>query len=93
MAADADALGTLKRAFLQRDFLLSTTNLTYYKIMKAVCWHGTGDVRIDTVKDPEILDPKDIIIQVTASGICGSDLHCDRPGAGKTGNGTGAWES
>ena len=43
--------------------------------MKAVCWHGTGDVRIDTVPDPKILDPKDIIIQVTASGICGSDLH------------------
>ncbi|RYD40424.1 MAG: glutathione-dependent formaldehyde dehydrogenase, partial [Verrucomicrobiaceae bacterium] len=43
--------------------------------MKAVCWHGVGDVRVDTVPDPEILDPKDIIIQVTASGICGSDLH------------------
>lgn len=43
--------------------------------MKALCWHGTGDVRVDTVEDPSILDPKDIIIQVTASGICGSDLH------------------
>jgi threonine dehydrogenase-like Zn-dependent dehydrogenase len=43
--------------------------------MKAICWHGVGDVRVDTVKDPEILDPKDIIIQITASGICGSDLH------------------
>ncbi len=43
--------------------------------MKAVCWHGTGDVRIDNVPDPVILDPRDIIIQVTASGICGSDLH------------------
>lgn len=43
--------------------------------MKAVVWHGVGDVRVDNVKDPEILDPKDIIIQVTASGICGSDLH------------------
>lgn len=43
--------------------------------MKAVCWHGTGDVRVDNVPDPSILDPKDIIIQVTASGICGSDLH------------------
>lgn len=43
--------------------------------MKAVCWHGTGDVRIDNVPDPTIQDPKDIIIQVTASGICGSDLH------------------
>lgn len=43
--------------------------------MKAVCWHGKGDVRVDTVEDPAILDPKDIIIQITASGICGSDLH------------------
>lgn len=43
--------------------------------MKALCWHGKEDLRVDTVKDPEILDPKDIIIQVTASGICGSDLH------------------
>ncbi len=43
--------------------------------MRAVCWHGKEDVRVDTVKDPEILDPGDIIIKVTASGICGSDLH------------------
>lgn len=43
--------------------------------MKALCWHGKGDVRVDTVDDPRILDPKDIIIQITASGICGSDLH------------------
>lgn len=43
--------------------------------MKAVVWHGKGDVRVDQVNDPQILDPRDIIIQVTASGICGSDLH------------------
>lgn len=43
--------------------------------MKAICWHGTGDVRVDNVPDPAILDPKDIIIRITASGICGSDLH------------------
>ena len=43
--------------------------------MKALCWHGTGDVRVDTVQDPSIFDPRDIIIRVTASGICGSDLH------------------
>ncbi len=43
--------------------------------MKAVCWHGKEDVRVDTVPDPVILDPKDIIIQITASGICGSDLQ------------------
>jgi threonine dehydrogenase-like Zn-dependent dehydrogenase len=43
--------------------------------MKALCWHGHGDVRIDSVPDPQIKDPTDAIIQVTASGICGSDLH------------------
>ena len=43
--------------------------------MKALCWHGTGDVRVDTVPDPKIKDPTDVIIRITASGICGSDLH------------------
>jgi threonine dehydrogenase-like Zn-dependent dehydrogenase len=43
--------------------------------MRALCWHGKGDVRVDTVADPTILDPRDIIIKVTSSGICGSDLH------------------
>ena len=44
-------------------------------VMKALCWHGHGDVRVDKVPDPTIKDPKDAIIQVTMSGICGSDLH------------------
>jgi len=43
--------------------------------MKALCWHGTGDVRVDTVPDPEIRNPRDAIIKITASAICGSDLH------------------
>jgi threonine dehydrogenase-like Zn-dependent dehydrogenase len=43
--------------------------------MKALCWHGTGDVRIDTVPDPKIEHPRDAIVKITASGICGSDLH------------------
>lgn len=43
--------------------------------MKALCWHGTGDVRVDTVPDPKILDPRDVIVKITSSGICGSDLH------------------
>ncbi len=43
--------------------------------MKALCWHGKSDVRVDTVPDPKIVDPTDCIIKVTASGICGSDLH------------------
>lgn len=43
--------------------------------MKAVCWHGTTDVRVETVPDPEILNPRDAIIKVTSAAICGSDLH------------------
>ncbi len=43
--------------------------------MKALCWHGKGDVRIDTVPDPKILDPRDAIIRITTTCICGSDLH------------------
>jgi threonine dehydrogenase-like Zn-dependent dehydrogenase len=43
--------------------------------MKALCWHGHGDVRVDTVPDPKIEKPTDAIIRITSSGICGSDLH------------------
>jgi threonine dehydrogenase-like Zn-dependent dehydrogenase len=43
--------------------------------MKAVAWHGTADVRVDTVPDPTIEQPTDAIVRVTSSGICGSDLH------------------
>lgn len=43
--------------------------------MKAVCWHGANDVRVDTVPDPKILNPRDAIIEITLTAICGSDLH------------------
>jgi threonine dehydrogenase-like Zn-dependent dehydrogenase len=43
--------------------------------MRAVTWHGRDDVRVDTVPDPSIKDPTDVIVEVTSSGICGSDLH------------------
>ena len=43
--------------------------------MKALCWHGKSDVRIDSVPDPKIEDARDAIIRVTATAICGSDLH------------------
>ena len=43
--------------------------------MKALCWHGTGDVRVDTVPDPTIEDPRDVVIKITTTAICGSDLH------------------
>ena len=43
--------------------------------MKAVCWYGTHDVRVETVADPKILNPRDAIVKVTLAAICGSDLH------------------
>ncbi len=43
--------------------------------MKALCWHGKGDIRCDTVPDPKVEHPRDAIIKVTSCAICGSDLH------------------
>lgn len=43
--------------------------------MKAVCWFGTEDVRVEHVPDPTILNPRDAIVRVTRTAICGSDLH------------------
>lgn len=43
--------------------------------MKAVCWYGKTDVRVENVPDPKILNPRDAIIKVTLTAICGSDLH------------------
>ncbi len=43
--------------------------------MRALAWHGRHDVRMDTVPDPEIVNPRDAIIRVTSTAICGSDLH------------------
>src|SRR5205814_6452131 len=43
--------------------------------MKALCWHGHGDVRVEDAPDPKLEAPTDAIIKVTSSAICGSDLH------------------
>ncbi len=43
--------------------------------MKALCWYGKNDVRVETVPDPQILNPRDAIVKITATAICGSDLH------------------
>src|SRR3954463_10729771 len=43
--------------------------------MKALCWYGTNDVRVSRVPDPKILNPRDAIVKVTLTAICGSDLH------------------
>jgi threonine dehydrogenase-like Zn-dependent dehydrogenase len=46
--------------------------------MKAVVWHGIGDIRLDEVPEPSILDPHDAIVRITRSAICGTDLHMIR---------------
>jgi threonine dehydrogenase-like Zn-dependent dehydrogenase len=43
--------------------------------MRSATWHGKRDVRVDTVPDPAIKDATEVIVQITSTGICGSDLH------------------
>jgi threonine dehydrogenase-like Zn-dependent dehydrogenase len=43
--------------------------------MKAVCWYGKRDIRVRDVDEPRILNPRDAIVRVTSTAICGSDLH------------------
>lgn len=43
--------------------------------MKALCWYGSEDVRVEDVPEPKILNPRDAVVRITASAICGSDLH------------------
>jgi threonine dehydrogenase-like Zn-dependent dehydrogenase len=68
--AVAECGGLCKVPFRSRGFSVNEGDS-----MKALCWHGKEDIRVDTVPDPEIVDPTDVIIRVTATAICGSDLH------------------
>jgi threonine dehydrogenase-like Zn-dependent dehydrogenase len=43
--------------------------------MKATCWYGTRTVQVEDVPDPKILNPRDAIVRITSTAICGSDLH------------------
>jgi threonine dehydrogenase-like Zn-dependent dehydrogenase len=43
--------------------------------MRALCWFGKQDVRVENVPDPKIINPRDSIVRVTSTAICGSDLH------------------
>ena len=43
--------------------------------MKATCWMGKKNIRVETVPDPQILNARDAIVRVTSTAICGSDLH------------------
>ena len=46
--------------------------------MRALTYHGARDVRVESVPDPVIQEPDDVILRVTATAICGSDLHLYR---------------
>src|SRR3954471_20097411 len=46
--------------------------------MKAVVFHGVGDIRLEDVAEPRIQKPNDAIVRITASAICGTDLHMIR---------------
>jgi threonine dehydrogenase-like Zn-dependent dehydrogenase len=43
--------------------------------MRALTWQGRRDVRVETVPDPSIKDPTDVVVQITSTALCGSDLH------------------
>jgi threonine dehydrogenase-like Zn-dependent dehydrogenase len=43
--------------------------------MRAVCWNGTNQVRVENVPDPKILNHRDAVLRITSAAICGSDLH------------------
>ena len=43
--------------------------------MRATCWHGKKDMRVENVPDPKILNRRDAIVRITSTAICGSDLH------------------
>ena len=43
--------------------------------MRAACWHGRKDIHVEHVPDPAILNPRDAIVRITSTAICGSDLH------------------
>ena len=43
--------------------------------MKAVCWMGKEDIQVLDVPDPKIINPRDVVLRITRTAICGSDLH------------------
>ena len=63
--------------------------------MKAVCYYGKEDIRVETVPDPKILNPRDAIVKVTATAICGSTCTSttatSRPCRRATSSATSSW--
>lgn len=56
--------------------------------MRAVVFHGIGDIRLDRIDDPELKEPTDAIVRITTSAICGTDLHMVRGTLGPMKSGT-----
>ena len=56
--------------------------------MKAVVFHGVGDIRLDDIEEPVIKEPTDAIIRITANAVCGTDLHMIRGTMGNMKEGT-----
>ena len=65
--------------------------------MRALVWNGVNDLAVETVDDPKILNPHDVIVAVTLTTTCGSDLHFIDgylPGMREaTSSGTNSWAS
>jgi len=62
----------------QRAARFATCTATDTAAMKAVVWYGVGKITVDNVADPKIRDPYDVIVRLTSSAICGTDLHMIR---------------
>lgn len=48
------------------------------QLIKAVVFHGIGDICLDDVPEPQVEEPTDAVVRLTASAICGTDLHMIR---------------
>lgn len=77
---DTSAAGfSLARHYFRNELSAASLSVGSTKQMersvKALAWHGKGDIRCESVPDPKIEDPSDVVIKVTACAICGSDLH------------------
>src|ERR1051325_11787017 len=68
----------LQPSSLRRALLLHLVQRQEATPMKAVVFHGIGDIRLDDVKEPKLKEKTDAIVRLTASAICGTDLHMIR---------------
>lgn len=69
---------TISQAFLRYRGRAAVPFLLTGGLMRALTYHGAHDVRVEDVPDPQLVDADDLILRVTATAICGSDLHLYR---------------